>query len=171
MFKNLTVGPTGQWLTRSVLFLFERGKQNGGGGRLRRAYRRRLAAARARGRDGEGAERLGEEAAQLVYALAGHGDLGRHRSVFSGGGSLRLMTDRTLLATVHPGEHDIVTAVLRGASGWRESARGELRCANRAGVGAARVVMIPVRCGSSRLEAVAGGARGSGCGGAAMESC
>ena len=62
--------------------------------------------------------------AQLVCALAVHGDLGRHRSVSSGGGSLRFMTDRTLLATVHPGEHGIITAVLWGASGWRESTRG-----------------------------------------------
>ena len=50
--------------------------------------------------------------------------------------------------------------------------RGEvLRRGNRAGVGAARVDAIPARCGSSGLEAEAGGARGSGRGGAVMEWC
>ena len=84
---------------------------------------------------------------------------------------MRSTMDWMLLATTHPGEHGIVTAVLWGASGWRESTRGRLGCANRARVSAAQVFAIPTMCGSFGLEAVAEGARGSGRGGAAMEWC
>ena len=69
-----------------------------------------------------------------------------------GSGDLSMM-DTTALANVHPGEHGIVTVVLCGGSGWRESSRGRLGCANRAEVSAARVVAIPARCGSSGLVA------------------
>ena len=122
-------------LTRIVFFLFERGKQNGGGGRLRRAYRRRLAAAGARGRGGEEAERLGEEVAQLVGALVVAGELGWQQSILSGGGGIGLTTNSSNLATNHPSEHDIVTVVLWGASGWRESTRGAGVCESSWGQG------------------------------------
>ena len=86
-----------------------------------------MAAARARGRDGEGAEWLGEGVEQLVWALVVAGELG------------------------------IGITVVCGCSGWKESVRGRLGCGNRSEVRAARVDAIPARGGSSGLEAGAVG--------------
>ena len=121
------------------------------GGRLRRAYRRRLAAARARGRGGEEVEGLGVEVAQLVGALADHGELGWPQSVLSGGGGFGLRTNSSNPATNYPGEHGLGIVVVRGGARWRESAGEGLRRGNRDVVGAARVDAIPARCGSSGL--------------------
>ena len=130
--------------------LFEHGKQSGGGGRLRRAYRRRLAAASARGRSGEEVERLGEEVVQLVCALAGHGDLGRHQGFFLGRGGLGSVTDTAIPATSYPGELGIGTVVTRGGSGWRESTNGAPLAKNLSTAEAARENRSPeLRCLSS----------------------
>ena len=120
---------------------------------LRRTHRRRIAVARARQRGGEGSRAAQGEVAQLVGALELDGELGRHQCVFSGGGSLRSMMDTASPATIHPGEHGIVTAMTWGGYGWKELIGGGLGCANRAGVSAARVVAISARDGSSGLVA------------------
>ena len=155
-------------LTRIVFFLLNPGKQSGGAARLRRLTGGvSLRLGRGRGME----ERLEEEVVQLVCALAGHGDLGRHQGFFLGGGGLGSATDTAIPATSYPGELGIGTVVARGGSGWRESIRGRLGCVNWSEVRAVRVDAIPARCGSSGLEAGAGGARGSGRGGAARKWC
>ena len=54
-----------------------------------------------------------------------------------GSGDLSMM-DTMAPATVHPGEHGIVTVVLCGASGWTELIRRGLGWSNRGGGSAAR---------------------------------
>ena len=120
---------------------------------LRRTHRRRIVAARARQRGRRGSRRARGGLAQLVHALADHGELGRQQSFFSGGGSLRSWTDSAFLATNHPGEHGLVIAMIQGCSGWEESIGEGLWCANRAAASAARASSIPARCGSSGLVA------------------
>ena len=60
-------------------------------------------------------------------------------------GSLRSTTDWSFQATVHPGEHGIIAAMLWGVSGWKELAGEVLRWGNRAEASAAREGLIPVR--------------------------
>ena len=71
-----------------------------------------MAAARARGRDGEGAERLGEGVEQLVWALVVAGELGWQQSVLSGGGGVGLTMHSSNPATNHPGEQGIGITVI-----------------------------------------------------------
>ena len=133
MFKNLTWGPTSQCHPESFSSFFEIAGNRGRDGGAPATHRRRLPAARARGRDGEVWERLGEEVAQLVRALADYGEHGRHQGVFPGGWSYRSRTNSSIPATGYPGELGIGITVVWGCSGWRESARGRLRLGESSG--------------------------------------
>ena len=75
---------------------------------------------------GKEAERLRERLRSSSVHSSLMGGLGRHQCVFSGGGSLRSMMDTASPATIHPGEHGIVTAMTWGGYGWKESIGGGL---------------------------------------------
>ena len=118
MFKILTWGSHWSVSTETFSFLLNSRETEGGTARLRRAYRRRLAAARAGQRERRGSRRARGGLAQLVHALADHGEHGRHQGVFSGGGGFGLTMETAIPATSYPGELGIVPVVTRGGFGW-----------------------------------------------------
>ena len=65
---------------------------------------------------------------QLVRALEVDGELGRQRSVFSGGGGIGSMMNSSILATNYPDEHGRGIVVIRGGFGWKESMGGGALC-------------------------------------------
>jgi len=52
------------------------------------------------------------------------GELAQHHGVVFRGSGVLSMTDSTLQASVHPGEHGCGIVVLWGVAGWKES-KGE----------------------------------------------